>query len=125
MDEIRRSHTPSDIGFTVIINSVIEDERLSATALAILIYLLSKPPEWKIQMADVKRRFSCGRDKVHAAYRELEDARYLVRECVKAQNGRWVWTRTIYDLPQDGKFDQYGHRRGHLKTVDPFKSVGP
>lgn len=121
--DIRRSHTPADIGFTVIINSVIEDERLTNGTLEVLIYLLSKPPGWIIRQADLKRRFGYGKDKQQAIFKQLEEAHYLMRECDRGDDGRFHWHHTVYDLPQDGEFDQYGHRRGHLKPVDPFKGV--
>jgi hypothetical protein len=125
--DVRRSHNPKDIGFTAIINSVIEDEMLTADALAVLVYLLSKPDGWVIRQADLKRRFGFGKEKQQAVYRCLENARYLTRERVHGEGGRIGWDHVVYDQPQGRPdFDPYGRRRGNRKTSgadDPFRNV--
>lgn len=124
--DVRRSHTPKDIGFTVIINSVIEDEQLTADALGLLVYLLSKPPGWLIRQADLRRRFGYGKEKQQAVYRCLEAAGYLTRERVNREGGRIEWDHVVYDLPQGRPdFDPYGHRRRGGRKKPQDRDVDP
>lgn len=56
-----------------------QDDALSFEALGLLTYLLSKPDDWKLMVADLKRR-GWGRDKVKRILKELETAGYLTVE---------------------------------------------
>ena len=57
--------------FSVLPNDLMNDERLSADALGVLVYLLSKPTDWQVRVTELRRRFDIGRDKV---YRILESS---------------------------------------------------
>lgn len=115
---IIRSHQPKDIGHTTLLNAVIEDERLSASALGVLLYLLSKSPGWIIREADIRRRFGYGEDAYRRDFRCLEDAGYLVREKTHGDGGRIAWQHTVYDVPQGREgFVLYG--RAMLNRKEP------
>ena len=86
---------------TVIYNAVIEDERLRDGALEVLAYVLSKPDDWIIRQADLRRRFGYGRDRQRKIFRILEDAGYLTRERTSGEHGRFVWDYFIHELPGD------------------------
>ncbi len=69
--------------FYTLPNATIEDDRLSWEARGMLVYLLSKPDHWKVQIIDLINRTKnalgkrSGRDKVYSILKELRMAGYL------------------------------------------------
>lgn len=92
MTIIRTAHTAN---YTILNNGIANDETLSGTATAILIYLISKPPHWKFNAHDVKRRFGIGLNKVYRCMRELIAAGYAM---YKRTQSAVEWF--VYDTPQ-------------------------
>ena len=78
--------------FSVLPNDLMNDERLSADALGVLVYLLSKPTDWQVRVTELRRRFDIGRDKVYRILGSMEQYGYLVRESVKTE-GQFAGTR--------------------------------
>jgi hypothetical protein len=76
--------------FTMISNTPIKDEHLSAEALGVLLYLLSHQDDWRLTHQDLMRRFKIGRDKVYGIITELKEAGYLEKELRRAPNGQVI-----------------------------------
>lgn len=57
-----------------------QDTRLSFEARGALVYLLSRPGNWDINLADLQREGGCGRDRALRILKELETQGYLIRE---------------------------------------------
>ena len=83
---IKRKHTGS---FAVIPNAVGNDDQLKADTLGVLVYLLTKPEDWKVSVADVRKRFGIGRDRVYFIIQELETAGYVKRAQNRATGNRF------------------------------------
>lgn len=72
--------------FYVLPTTTIEDNRLSWEARGMLVYLLSKPDHWEVNIKDLLARTrNClgrrsGRDKVYLILKELQMAGYIVRK---------------------------------------------
>lgn len=81
---IRRAHRPKQ--YATIDMALMNDERLSAEALGVLLYLLSRPDNWTVQMDQLKSRFGVGRDKMQAIMRLLRDCGYARLEQSKDPN---------------------------------------
>ena len=73
---IKRKHTGS---FAVIPNITANDLHLKADTLGVLVYLLAKPADWSVSIADLRKRFGIGRDRVYAILLELEKTGYIGR----------------------------------------------
>lgn len=79
--------------FYVCPSSVIEDRRLSWSARGLLVYLLSKPDNWFIQIKDLLNQTASaiggrsGRDKVYKLLNELRAAGYVYQEFVREGGG--------------------------------------
>jgi hypothetical protein len=76
---IRRAQRPKT--YTNIDNKLINDTRLSAASLGVLIYLLSKPDNWTALKPEIKKRFSTDRNKLSSTgldncFKEMRDAGY-------------------------------------------------
>jgi len=82
--------------FTVLNNAIANDALLSGSSTAILIYLISKPPYWRFNARDIKRRFNIGMNKVYRCMRELIQAGYATYKRVQSAC-HWF----IYDTPQN------------------------
>jgi hypothetical protein len=93
MPIISTAHTSN---FTLISNAISNDATVSGTATAALLYLISKPPHWKFNAYDLKRRLNVGLNKVYKVMRELIRAGYATYQ--RIQSGT-IWT--IYDTPQN------------------------
>lgn len=102
-------------GYTVIQNSLVNDVDLSAEARLLMIYLLSRPEDWELQIADVRRFLGvagkpCGRDKAYRVVAELKALRYLVM-CEDVHDGHFSGvTYYIFDQPAA---DPDGVRKAH------------
>jgi DNA-binding MarR family transcriptional regulator len=89
-----------ELPFVQIDKRPVEDIRLSWKAKGLLLYLLSKPNNWKIYLSDLIKR---SRDKSVAVYsglKELEKFGYLERERIRNKKGRFIrLIYTIYEVP--------------------------
>ena len=95
---IRRKHSGS---YVTIPNSTADDERLSADTLGTLAYLLAKPEDWKVIVADMRRRFGIGRNRVYAIMLELEGAGYVRRFQNRAAHSQFSSIEYhVFDCPQ-------------------------
>jgi hypothetical protein len=91
-----------DRNFTIIGNVPLNDERLSADALGLLIYVWSKPDDWVVMVDQLTKRFHCGRDKIDRCLKELIDAGYVIRRQRQAVSGRWASVEyDVYEEPQN------------------------
>lgn len=66
-------------GYTLVINTLLNDNRLSAKAKGVYAYLYSKPDEWDFSGDRVAVDFKDGRKAVYAALKELEDTGWIER----------------------------------------------
>lgn len=96
--------------FTVIPNEMANDDRLGADTLGLLVYLLTKPNDWKVRVNELRKRFDMGKDKTYRILGNLEQLGYVIRESVRTE-GKFAETRYIVrdipcpDLSDTGKPD--------------------
>ena len=67
----------------------VNDKSLSLKAKGILIYLLSKPPNWKGQLFDIAQSSPDGRKSVRAGMRELVANGYAKIEAKPMKDGKF------------------------------------
>jgi len=91
--------------FTAVSNALIEDRTLSPEARVVLIYLLSKPEDWRLQIEDLRRVLGtgerlCGRDKTYAKVNELKAAGYVrvVPDLVQGRFNGLIYY--VFDQPE-------------------------
>lgn len=105
--KIHRSVPTGD--FTIIPNETLRDERLSFAARGHLMYLLSRPEDWKTSADDeaerargLRAKRGEGREAMRRVYKELKDAGYM--HLVRSANasGRWTTETHVYDRPCTG-----------------------
>jgi hypothetical protein len=101
---IRRKHNGN---FTVIGNGLVENEALSAEALGVLCYLLSRPDNWQVIPDQLQTRFNVGRDKMYRVLSELIDLGYISRSQAKDPENH-IFGKSeyvVYDEPRPEKAD--------------------
>jgi hypothetical protein len=84
-----------------------QNDGLSYEARGLLAYLLSKPVDWKINVADIENEH-CGRDKARNIIKELVKCGYMTAP-VRVQNklGQWSWTPYhLYEAPPEPKTEK-------------------
>ena len=85
--------------FSTLPNALINDGRMSAEHLGLIVYLLSKPNDWVVRVSELRKRFDYGRDKVYRILQQLEQYGYVSREQIKV-DGKFAETRySVSDTP--------------------------
>lgn len=101
MGGIQRGPRRAD-NFTILSNDVINDSRLSFKARGVLLYLLSKPADWRTRSEAIAAQTPEGRESVRSAMRELRALGYLVCEKVRdPKTGRISTVQTVFEEPVD------------------------
>jgi hypothetical protein len=86
--------------YTVIGNAALRDERLSFKALGLLVFLLSKPDGWTINLKQIARDRSDGYTAVSNAMSELVTLGYAKREVKRGENGHLLGSETtVFEEP--------------------------
>ena len=91
MQTINRSAHTSN--FTVFSNELITNS-LPAIAYRVLCYMLSRPPHWKKNNADIAKKLSLSAYAVKQALRQIRLAGYAIREKFKDGYSRWFFFDT-------------------------------
>jgi hypothetical protein len=101
---IHRSNPAGD--FAIIPNETLRDERLSFAARGHLVYLLSRPDDWKTSADDeaerarrLRSRRGEGREAMRRVYKELKDAGYMHLVRSAGASGRWTTETHVFDRP--------------------------
>jgi len=90
--------------YTVVSNNIINNPDLSGRSKWLLIYLLSKPENWKVSITDLKSHTTDGRDALYASIKELVDAGYAQKVLIRRESGKISgYDYFIYDSPFTGK----------------------
>lgn len=82
--------------FTMIDNSIVEDKRLSAKAKGLLLYAFSRPDDWQFTVEDFLANFSDKKASIDSGLKELEEVGYLIRQRLKAPDGKFFGTEWIF-----------------------------
>jgi hypothetical protein len=80
-------------------NDAVQDTRLSFRARGLLVYLLSKPDDWRCSSLSLAKDGLEGRDAIRAAMNELLDLGYLTIERAKDDKGRWATVIDVHEEP--------------------------
>lgn len=84
--------------FAIIPNAVAEDSRLSFEARGLHLYLLAKPNNWKVRIADIQKAGNIGRDKAYRLIKELREAGYITVDVRRDASQRVIeYNYIVYD----------------------------
>lgn len=88
-----------DSPYIMVDKSPLEDSRLSWKAKGILVYLIGKPNDWKVRIADLISKSSDGRDSVYSGLEELVSYGYMTRQEVREKGKFMGLDYTVYETP--------------------------
>jgi len=108
MDEDKKGtvfiRTKKERDYTVIDNTFLRDDRLSAQAKGIFAYILYLPEDWCIYQSELVKHFSNGKDSIRSAIKELESFGYISKEHIKGKQGKFIgWRYTVNEIPTPPK----------------------
>ncbi|MFF8291392.1 hypothetical protein ACF068_19475 [Streptomyces sp. NPDC016309] len=87
--------------FTTFSNALLRDATISWCAVGLLAYLVSLPNGARASIRKLSEQRKEGRDRIGAALRELEEARYLRRLTRRDRTGRLRTEYEVFDTPYD------------------------
>lgn len=93
---IRRKHTAN---FTTIGNALLNDKRLKADEVGILVYLLSQPHDWEVRRPALARRWDIGRDGIKRIMLNLICTGWIVARKTRLPNGTFFTVYEVRDEP--------------------------
>lgn len=91
-----------EIPFVMVSKNIVNDSNLSAKAKGIMLYLLSKPDDWKFYETEITNNMKDGIDSIRAGIKELISAGYIVRtKRVRDDSGKLRnYEYEVYEEPQ-------------------------
>lgn len=99
MPVLRQSHVRN---FTTLPNELLQDQRLSCRDRGLLVWMLSKPPDWSFSKKSIEAELARdGESSIQAGVKNLQKAGYLKIDRKRQERGKLsvvVWT--VFDCPQ-------------------------
>ena len=99
MPVLRQSHVRN---FTTLPNELLQDQRLSCRDRGLLVWMLSKPPDWSFSKKSIEAELANdGESSIQAGMKRLQKAGYLRIERRRQERGKLsasIWT--VFDCPQ-------------------------
>ena len=89
--------------YSTLPNKLINDEKLSGDGLAVLVYLLSKPSDWKVNAQNIANRFGYGINKVYQIIKQLIQYGYVKKDVIRDQGKYTQIVYHVYDQPLSQK----------------------
>lgn len=109
--------------YSMIDNTGVLDESLSWKAKGLLWYILSKPDDWQVKMADLIKRSTDGRDSTRSAFAELEANKYAIQVRGHDEKGFFCWNTIVFDSPE--AFDEWADTEEGRAVVSAKKATKP
>ncbi len=87
--------------FTTVNNYFINDINLKPDGKGFLLFMLSKPDDWKFNYTNFKKSLGIGEKAIRTILKKLEELKYLKRERIRDENGHYEWNYFVYEEPYD------------------------
>lgn len=98
--------------YVVINKGFVNDVRLSAKAKGILLYLLSKPDNWRVYENDIANHMKDGKKSIRAGIQELIEHAYMEKAQLRTVGGKFDgYNYDVYETPKSNGHHIYptGH----------------
>ena len=99
-----------DANYFAASNEPFNDAGLSWEARGLMGYLLSKPDNWKINIADLEKKGPAGTHKLRRMLAELRKSGYMNRIRVTLEQNRFDWITEVYESPSQNPNKQSSMR---------------
>ena len=107
--------------FVTIHKGFITDDRLSAKAKGILLYLLSRPDDWQIYTLEVVKHMNDGQKSINSGINELIKVGYVERSRKRKDNGDFNgYDYVVYEKPKNIREMPFGEnaKRENAKRIN-------
>lgn len=107
--------------FVTIHKGFITDDRLSAKAKGILLYLLSRPDDWQIYTLEVVKHMNDGQKSINSGINELIKVGYVERSRKRKDNGDFNgYDYVVYEKPKNIREMPFGEnaKRENAKCIN-------
>lgn len=106
MDDITifRSAKDRENPYTMIRRDIAEDQTISWAAKGLMLYLLSRPDDWRVHLNDLRNRSTNGICSVRNIVDELIEHGYLHRNKTHNELGHFEWHYLVYEVPTTSGF---------------------
>jgi len=91
--------------WTSVDNQVINDTRLGLKAMGLLVYMLSRPNDWRFYQNQLRETWGEGRDSMRTIMRTLTDCGYVRRFSINDEKGHLRTVTIVSELPDVGDAD--------------------
>lgn len=108
--------------YTIVDNSMLQDQNLSLTEKGLMAYLLQLPNDWDISQTQVERATNTGRRTMQKLFDSLMNKGYIVKRESRDERGRFHVEYDIYEKPTQVDFKvihNENHRSTFTDTVTP------
>lgn len=95
--------TKKNNNYTVINNTILNDDRLSWAARGLAAYLLTKPDSWEINRDHLAEQGPDGVWAVRSALKELRAAGYLSQRRSTNDEGKFCWEVVLHEVPVENQ----------------------
>lgn len=99
MSSEREIFVPQLRPYTPVYNDIIRDDRLRLQTRAVLILMISCPPDWDFSVRGMAKIAGCNKDTMAKMLNELEDAGYIRKEEQAREGGRFARKSFTVVLP--------------------------
>lgn len=104
-----------DGDFVLVHKGFIYDDKLSARAKGVLLYLLSRPNDWQIYTSEVQKHMKDGVKSVNSAVNELINVGYIKRTLKRSDKGTFKgYEYLVYETPTEMPFAENGQTENGL-----------
>lgn len=104
-----------DGDFVLVHKGFIYDDKLSARAKGVLLYLLSRPNDWQIYTSEVQKHMKDGVKSVNSAVNELINVGYIKRTLKRSDKGTFKgYEYLVYETPTEMPFTENGQTENGL-----------
>lgn len=109
--------------YTTIANEIARRKDISARAMGVYYYLMTLPDNWKVFKGELHKHFTEGRDAINKAFKELQDAGYIVGTREQNEAGKMAgYDYTIYEtsdhVTEKPSTDNQGTGNPHLLNTN-------
>lgn len=110
---------PKHENFTTIYNYFVNDKNLKPEGKGVLLFMLSKPNDWKFKYENLMAGLGIGEKYLRSIIKHLEELKYLKRTECRGENGHYVWNYFVYEELYDmvlKRDNSRGVPSGSIKT---------
>ena len=85
--------------YTTVDNYFVNDSNLSLKGKGMLLFMLSKPDDWKFNFINFQKSLGIGQKAVRSLVNKLEQLKYLKRERIRDEFGHYELNYFVYEEP--------------------------